>query len=72
MKTLGNILKILKNRALVFGAYEDSAVKEEAVKLQADLLNSKNIMLSGDHYFFLDKKNREVIEKEVYKFLNLD
>jgi surfactin synthase thioesterase subunit len=50
---------------LIFGGDKDTAVPNEAVKKQGKLLNSKIIMLNGDHYFFLNPKNREVIEKEI-------
>ena len=57
--------------ALIFGGDKDTAVPVEAIKKQGKLLNSKIIMLSGEHYFFLNFQNREIIEKEilnVYKY----
>ncbi|QCI28380.1 alpha/beta fold hydrolase [Caminibacter pacificus] len=59
--------KNFTKKALIFGGEEDTAVPPAAVKKQSELLNSKLIMLSGDHYFFLNPKNRKVIEKEVLR-----
>jgi len=66
-----------KGKVLIFGGKEDTAVSYEAIKKQGDLLKSKIIMLSGDHYFFFNspsikkaKENREIIEKEVLKIEN--
>jgi len=62
-----------KGKALVFGGDKDTAVPAEAVKKQAELLNSKIIMLSGDHYFFFNgtsaAENREKIKEEILKAL---
>jgi pimeloyl-ACP methyl ester carboxylesterase len=58
-----------KNKAIVFGGDRDSAVPKEAVDKQSKLLNCKKIILNGDHYFFLDKNNRKIIENEVLKHL---
>jgi len=56
-------------KALVFGGLNDTAVPPQAVKKQAELLNSENIMLNGDHYFFFNgteaAKNRRIIEQKV-------
>jgi len=66
-----------KGKVLIFGGKEDTAVPCEAMKKQGDLLKSKIIMLSGNHYFFFNspsikkaKENREIIEKEVLKIEN--
>ncbi|GAB6073553.1 alpha/beta fold hydrolase [Nautilia lithotrophica] len=60
---------------LIFGGKEDTAVPEKAIKKQADLLKSKNIMLNGDHYFFFNskeaEKNRKIIENEILKAWNV-
>jgi pimeloyl-ACP methyl ester carboxylesterase len=56
--------------ALIFGGDKDTAVPHEAVKKQGKLLNSKIIMLNGDHYFFLNYKNREMIEREILNVKN--
>ena len=65
-----DIFKSYKGDVLIFGGEEDSAVPKEAIEIQSKLLNSKNIMLSGGHYFFFNqpdfniaKKNREEIAK---------
>jgi len=55
-------------KALIFGGDKDTAVPPQAVKKQSELLKSKLIMLSGDHYFFLNPHNREMIEREVEEF----
>ena len=51
--------------ALIFGGDKDTTIPPEAVKKQGELLNSKIIMLNGDHYFFLNSQNREVIERKI-------
>ncbi len=56
-------------KTLVFGGNQDTAVPPVAIKKQSELLNSKNIMLNGDHYFFFSgktaKENRGAIEELV-------
>ena len=54
-----------KGNVLIFGGDKDTVVPNEAVKKQGELLNSKIIMLNGDHYFFLNSQNREVIERKI-------
>ena len=54
-----------KGEVLIFGAYDDKAVSVEAIKKQSQLLKSKNIMLSGNHYFFTKEKNKKIIEKKI-------
>ena len=54
-----------KGEVLIFGAYDDKAVSVEAIRKQLQLLESKNIMLSGDHYFFTKEKNKKIIEKRI-------
>jgi len=58
-----------KGKVLIFGGKEDTAVPPNAIKKQSKLLNSKNIMLNGNHYFFFNfayaKENRKVIEQKV-------
>ncbi|NPA11638.1 MAG: alpha/beta hydrolase [Epsilonproteobacteria bacterium] len=56
------------NKALVFGADNDTAISQNAVKKQAELLKSKLIMLSGDHYFFLNPQNKKKVAKEIIEF----
>jgi len=63
-----------KGKVLIFGGKEDTAVPPEAIKKQGDLLKSKIIMLSGNHYFFFNspnvekaRENRGIIEKEINK-----
>jgi len=57
------IFKSFENKAIVFGAVDDTAVPVEAVKKQAALLNTEAVILEGDHYFFLKPQNRAIIEK---------
>jgi len=61
-------------KVLIFGGKEDTAVPPKAIKKQGELLKSKIIMLSGNHYFFFNspniekaKENREIIEKKILK-----
>jgi len=61
-----------KGKVLIFGGEEDTAVPPEAVKKQGELLKSKVIMLSGNHYFFFNspsiekaRENRGIVEKNV-------
>jgi pimeloyl-ACP methyl ester carboxylesterase len=58
-----------KGKALVFGGDQDTAVTPKSNKEIAKLLNSNLIMLTGDHYFFLNKNNLNVISKEIKKLL---
>ena len=57
------------SKALVFGGEEDTAVLPESNKKMAKLLGSKIIMLSGDHYFFLNPNNKQSIIKEIKTFI---
>jgi len=64
-----DIFSKYKGDVLIFGGEEDTAVPKEAIEIQSKLLNSKNIMLNGNHYFFLNnpnpkktKENRKIIE----------
>ena len=57
-------------KVLIFGGENDTAVPPEAVKKQGELLKSKVVMLSGNHYFFFNspsvegaRENRKIIEK---------
>ncbi len=66
-----------KGKVLIFGGDEDTAVPPEAVKKQGELLKSKVIMLSGNHYFFFNspsvegaRENRGIIEKEIKEIFN--
>ena len=64
--------EIYKNTTLtiaIFGGDKDSAVWPESNKKIAKLLNSNIIMLSGDHYFFLDKSNLKTISKNIKNLL---
>jgi non-heme chloroperoxidase len=54
-----------KGKAIVFGGNEDTAVLPENNKKIAELLKSKFIMLSGNHYFFLNNKNKKIISKKI-------
>ena len=56
-----------KGKVLIFGGDKDTAVPPVAIEKQSKLFNSNNIMLNGDHYFFLNKENRETIVKEIKK-----
>ena len=67
-----DVFKDYKGDVLIFGGNEDSAVPLKAVEKQGKLLNSKIIMLDGNHYFFFNspninkaKENRKIIEKKV-------
>ena len=55
------------SEVLVFGAYGDKAVSINSVKKQAELLNTKAILLEGDHYFFL--KQPQVVADKIKQFL---
>ena len=67
-----DVFKSYKGDVLIFGGDEDSAVPPKAVEIQGKLLNSKIIMLNGNHYFFFKntktnktKENRKLIEKKI-------
>jgi non-heme chloroperoxidase len=57
--------KNYKGTALVFGGNEDTAVTPNANKKIANLSNSNLIMLSGNHYFFLDNQNKQKISEKI-------
>jgi len=57
--------KDYRGKAIVFGGDKDSAVTPQSNQKISELLNSKLIMLNGDHYFFLDKNNLKQISKEI-------
>jgi len=64
-----DIFSKYKGDVLIFGGEEDTAVPKEAIEIQSKLLDSKNIMLSGNHYFFFNnpnqkktRENRKIIE----------
>ena len=63
----GGYFSSYRKKVLIFGGENDTAVPREAVEKQGRLFKSDIIMLSGDHYFFLDKQNRKKVEKEVLK-----
>jgi len=63
-----NIFKNYRGKVLIFGAIEDTAVPPEAIKKQSKLLNSKNIMLSGNHYFFTKKENKQKIKEKIKNY----
>jgi pimeloyl-ACP methyl ester carboxylesterase len=72
-----DIFRNYKGEVLIFGGEEDTAVPLAAITKQSELLNSKNIMLNGNHYFFFNspnqlkaKENRKIIEKEITKIYN--
>ena len=58
-----------KGKALVFGGDVDSAVTPNSNHQIAKELNSKIIMLNGNHYFFLEKNNLKKISKEIKNLL---
>jgi len=60
-----NVFANYKGEVLIFGADNDKAVSVDSIQKQSKLLNSKNIMLSGDHYFFAKKENKKIIEKKI-------
>jgi len=64
-----NFFASYKGKAIVFGGLSDTAVPPHAVKKQAELLNSENLLLNGGHYFFFNdtdaKQNRKIIEQKV-------
>ena len=71
-ENFSNVFAKYKEKVLIFGGKEDTAVPPEAIKKQGELLKSKPIMLSGNHYFFFNspsieeaRENREVIEREI-------
>ncbi|MEO1928613.1 MAG: alpha/beta fold hydrolase [Nautiliaceae bacterium] len=63
------IFRNYRGKVIIFGANNDTAVPPKAVEIQSKLLNSENIMLSGEHYFFLKKENKKQIEKKILKYL---
>ena len=67
-----DVFRNYNGKVLIFGGEEDTAVPPEAVKKQGELLKSKVIMLSGNHYFFFNspniegaRENRGIVEKEI-------
>jgi non-heme chloroperoxidase len=61
--------KNYRGKAIVFGGDKDTAVSPKANKKISELLNSDLIMLSGDHYFFLNKQNKNIITKNIKKLI---
>jgi len=57
------------SKSLVFGGSEDKAVSPQSNRKIGELLNSSVTILDGDHYFFMNTKNRETIVKEMNKLL---
>ena len=57
------------SKSLVFGGSEDKAVSPQSNRKIGELLNSSVTILDGDHYLFMNKKNRETIVKEIDKLL---
>jgi len=57
--------KNYKGKALVFGGDKDTAVTPKSNQKISKFLNSKIIMLNGEHYFFLNKNNLKKISKEI-------
>jgi len=54
-----------KGKSLVFGGDKDTAVTPNANRKIANTLNSNFIMLTGNHYFFLDNQNKQKISKKI-------
>ncbi|GAX88246.1 conserved hypothetical protein [Lebetimonas natsushimae] len=72
-----DVFRSYNGKVLIFGGHEDTAVPPVAIEKQSKLLNSKNIMLNGNHYFFFNspnqtkaKENRKMIEKKIFKVLD--
>ena len=57
--------KNFQGKALVFGGDKDTAVTPQSNKKIAELINSEIIMLSGSHYFFLNKNNTKQISTKI-------
>jgi surfactin synthase thioesterase subunit len=66
---LSDKFKNYRGKAIVFGGDKDTAVSPKANKKISELLNSNLIMLSGDHYFFLNKQNKNIITKNIKKLI---
>ncbi len=69
-----DVFRNYNGKVLIFGGEEDTAVPPEAVKKQSELLKSKVIMLSGNHYFFFNspsiekaRENRGIVERKINK-----
>ena len=64
------VFKNYNGEVLIFGGDKDTAVPRKAIEKQAKLFNRNFIMLSGNHYFFLNKKeNTKKIEEEIKRRL---
>jgi surfactin synthase thioesterase subunit len=53
------IFKSYDGEVLIFGAKQDKAVTPNAIKQQSQHLNTDYKIFNGEHYFFLDEKNRK-------------
>jgi len=58
-----------KGKSLVFGADKDTAVTPNSNKEIAKLLNTDVFILKGDHYFFLNKENQQIISKKIKELI---
>ena len=57
------------SKSLVFGGSEDKAVSPNSNKIISNLLDAPYIMLSGEHYFFTNTKNKKTISKKIKKLI---
>ena len=64
-----NNFKQYQGKAIVFGGDKDTAVTPKSNQKIADLLKSKYIMLTGNHYFFLSKENQKIITKQIKQLI---
>ena len=63
------IFKNYKGKSLVFGGDKDTAVTPQSNQKISILLKSNNIMLNGDHYFFINKNNLKTISNQIKKLI---
>jgi len=58
------------SKVLVFGGKQDIAVLPKSNQTIANLTNGELILLDGDHYFFLNKNNKQIITNKIKEFIN--
>lgn len=58
------------SKVLVFGGKQDTAVLPKSNEKIANLTNGELILLDGDHYFFLNPNNKQIIANKIKEFIN--
>ena len=58
------------SKVLVFGGDKDTAVLPKSNEKIANLTNGEFILLEGNHYFFLNQNNKQIITNKIKEFIN--